>query len=401
QRAIYYDVLTGAADSSSANEALLVGTNDRTFVSEGVQLNGSWTVPALGPFEQTARFGIRVHYDSIDRVHTEDSFLMRSGRLVSTGEPRSITTENAASAIAAAGYVSDEIAFYRLLVAPGIRFEHILTDFEDRATGEIVEGTQYAFLPGVGALYQIIGDPVDPASVRLAVLAGVHQGFSPVAPGQNANVLPEVAVNYEGGARFATEAFETEAIAFFSDYSNITGQCTFSSGCAEELLDDQFNGGEAHVYGLEASAGADIPTPIDIHVPLHVGYTFTRSSFRSTFTSDDPLFGEVEVGDEVPYIPPHQVAATAALVSDRWGMVNLGVTFVDAMRETAGKGEPLPNDVTDAFAVLDVGGQFDILPELAIYAKCDNLLDNHYVASRRPFGARPGRPRFFYVGVKV
>jgi len=401
QRAVYYGVLTGAQDSSSPGETLLVGTNDRTFVSQGIQSNGSVTIPKLGPVGQTLRFGIRLHNDSIDRLHTEDGFLMRSGRLVSNGEPRAVTTDQNASAIAAAGYLADEIALYRLLVAPGLRFEHILTDFEDHATGEIVDGTQSALLPGVGALYQILGDPKDDKSIRLSVLAGVHQGFSPVAPGQNADVLPEVAVNYEGGARFAMQYFETEAIAFFSDYSNITAECTFSSGCSEELLDDQFNGGRAHIYGVEASANADIPTPVDIHLPLSVSYTFTRSAFRDSFTSADPLFGDVQEGDEVPYIPPHQFSATAALVSDRWGMLNLGVTFVDAMRETAGQGEPLPGEATDAYAVLDAGAQFNILPELAIYGKCDNLLDNHYITSRRPFGARPGRPRFFYFGVKV
>jgi Fe(3+) dicitrate transport protein len=402
QRAVYYDVLTGAQDSTAPGETLLVGTNDRTFVSQGIQTNGAWTVPKLGPVAQTIRFGIRLHHDSIERLHTEDGFLMRSSRLVSNGAPRAITTENSASTVAGAGYLADEVAIWRFLVAPGVRFEHILTDFEDHASGEVVAGNQQALLPGIGVLYQVVGDPRKPESIRLALLSGVHQGFSPVAPGQSSDVLPEVALNYEGGARFGgAEYVEAEAIAFFSDYSNITGQCTFSSGCSEDLLDDQFNGGEAHVYGVEASAGTDIPTPVDIHLPIKVSYTFTGSSFRQSFTSADPLFGEVTEGDDVPYIPPHQVAASAAMVSERWGHVSLGFTFVDAMREKAGQGEPLPGEVTDAYAVVDAGAQFNVLPELGVYAKCDNLLDNRYVASRLPFGARPGRPRFFYVGVKV
>ena len=40
-----------------------------------------------------------------------------------------------------------------------------------------------------------------------------------------------------------------------------------------------------------------------------LSYTLTLSRFRESFESDNPLFGSVEVGDHLPYLPTHQGAA--------------------------------------------------------------------------------------------
>jgi Fe(3+) dicitrate transport protein len=389
----YYRVLTGEADSVAPGEALLIGANDRTFVAQGIQSDSTWQLPTLWLIEQKLRFGLRAHYDEIDRFHTEDRHLMRSGALVRDDSPQAVVTDNFARATAFAGYLADDITLWRFLVSPGIRFEHIRTHFEDSLSGAVIEGVQTVLLPGVGVLFQ--------AADEVGILAGVHQGFSPVAPGQTGEVKPEVSVNYEAGGRLTTEVVSLEAIGFFSDYSNITGECTFSSGCREELLDQQFNGGEAHVYGVEVSGQADIPTPINLHIPLTIAYTFTQTELLTAFTSENPQLGDVQPGDELPYVPKHQLAATASLVSDGWGGFSVGATWIDKMRELAGQGEAAPEDETDAAFYLDVSAYGQLLPELQLYGKVSNLLDNRYIASRRPFGARPGAPRMAFVGVKV
>lgn len=81
--------------------------------------------------------------------------------------------------------------------------------------------------------------------------------------------------------------------------------------------------------------------------------------------------------------------------------MHLGVTYMGSMREVAGQGEPPSGYRTDAFAVLDLTAKWRLLPELQVYAKCENLLDNAYIASHAPFGARPGQPRFMYAGLKI
>jgi Fe(3+) dicitrate transport protein len=42
---------------------------------------------------------------------------------------------------------------------------------------------------------------------------------------------------------------------------------------------------------------------------------------------------------------------------------------------------------------------FSLTQNLATYVKIDNLLDETYIAARRPSGARPGLPRTAYVGI--
>jgi Fe(3+) dicitrate transport protein len=131
RRAIFYDVLTGAADSVSSDEALLIGTNDRTFVSQGIQSSSTWKVPKLWLIDQKIHFGARFHYDSIDRLHTEDSHQhgVRPARCA-TGRRVAVTTDNFADTKAFAAYLADDIAIWRFIVSPGMRFEHIRTHFE-------------------------------------------------------------------------------------------------------------------------------------------------------------------------------------------------------------------------------------------------------------------------------
>lgn len=392
QRGVFYDVLTGT-DSVSDQETLLIGTNDRTFVSQGIQSSAAWRLPDLGFVGQRLQLGLRVHNDSIDRLHTADPHAMRGGRPVPTGEPTLTTVDNVGSAIAVAGYVGDEISLGPVMITPGVRMEFITTHFENELSGLIVDGEQRVLLPGVGAIYQPFQS--------LAILAGVHQGFSPVTPGQTGDVKPEVATNYELGGRFTSEFLDAEVTRFISDYHNLSGACTFSSGCDEQNIDNQFNAGRARITGVEASSKISIPTPIDLTIPVGLTYTFTRTVLLESFESDNPQLGTVHAGDELPYVPKHQAAGTVGFLSKEWGGLNIGFSYVEGTREKAGSGEPPPGGETDSYVVIDLSASLRLLPELSLYGKVENLLNNDYIASRSPFGARPGRPRFIYGGVKI
>lgn len=408
-RAPFYDLLTGAADSSAPGETFVLSNNDRRFVSQGIQTTSRWEVPKLGPVEQAVHVGLRLHYDSAKRLHTEDGYLIRGGRLVSTGETPITTTDNKGEAIAFAAHARDEVSIWRFLIVPGIRFEYVRTSFNDALAPDdaenSVEGSdgQVAVLPGVAVLYQ--------ATDELGFLAGLHQGFSPVTPGQPDSVKPELSLNVEGGARLSLDDVQADVVGFFSDYSNLSGQCTFSSGCSDAFLNQQFNGGRAFIYGVEASAKADIPTPIPLHFPLTAAYTFTQTQLRTPFTSSNPQLAEVEAGDELPYVPKHQLSGTVGVIYDEVGGIDFSAVWIDRMREAAGQGSPLPVEevplddfgrlFTDHTVNLDLAAYGQVLPEVQVYGKIENLLDRRSIVSRRPFGARPTRPLFVQVGIKV
>lgn len=368
-----------------------MGDNHRRYLSQGAQLTSLLQIPKLGRVEQRARIGLRYHYDQIRREHTEDSFVMRSGRLESEGRAQLLNTDNLGEAHAIAGYLVDEIQLFDLMLTPGVRIEHIRTRFEDDKAGTTVEQVQQAVLPGVGALYSIVGG--------LSAVAGVYQGFSPVAPGQSEEARPELSVNYEAGLRFVREELRAEAVGFYNDYSNITGECSFSSGCSAELLDKQFDGGEARIAGVEASLHHRFDWS-KLSVPIRASYTFTHTELLTSFTSSNSLFGDVQAGDEMPYVPRHQAALTSGLHM-KYGGLNLGGSYTSGMREAAGH-EPLDEVMsTDERFVLDALAYVRPVPHAELYLKVDNVLDDVHIASHRPYGARPGRPRFIQVGLRA
>jgi Fe(3+) dicitrate transport protein len=390
RHAVFLSVLRGEADSSSDAEALLMGPNQRDFVSQGVEsvLRTNFTT---GPFAHALEARARYHYDSIARLHSEDAFVMRAGRLEPAGQPTTVLVDNFDDTHAVALSLSDALAIGRVTLTPGVRVELIQSRTTDQLTAVSSRGSANVVLPGLGAHVAV--------TEHLGVLAGLYRGFSPPAPGQPASTLPELSLNAEGGARWARRGERLEVIGFFNDYANLTDVCTFSNGCLDEQRDRQFDAGRAHIYGLEAYAekrwrlGAVV-------VPLSLTYTFTGSRMLSTFSSDDPVFGQVREGDELPYVPKHLFNATAGL--DVWRVsANAQVSFIDRMRERAGQGVLVDSLATDAQWVVDVHVGFKLTDWAQATFDGRNLGNSQAIVGRRPFGARPNAPRTFIGGLKL
>ncbi|WPB80456.1 TonB-dependent receptor [Archangium violaceum] len=391
RNSIYYGVLTGQFDSSTREESLLIGPNKRVFVSQGLQSVARWST-TTGPLSHNLEAGVRYHYDSIDRLHTEDGFRMVGGALVPEGEPTATTANNKDSTYALALHATDAISWGPLVVTPGVRLELIRSKSRDRLLGESQSGALEALMPGVGvygALTQALG-----------LFGGVYRGFSPPAPGQPEAVLPEQSVNYEAGARWTRRGERLEVVGFFNDYSNLTDICTFSNGCLNDNLDRQFDAGEAHIYGLEVFAEKTFRTQVGVSFPVSVAYTFTQTRLLEDFRSADPQFGLVRAGDELPYVPWHQLFATAGVEGARWGAY-VNASFVDVMREVAGQGVIPEGEKTDALLTFDVNANWNVTRWGQVYLSARNVLDQQGIVSRRPFGARPNAPRTVILGFKL
>jgi Fe(3+) dicitrate transport protein len=390
RNAVFAAVVSGRADSSSGAETLLIGPNQRAFVSQGIETRARWDV-ATGVIAHRLEYGMRLHHDRVERRHSEDPFRLLQGELVPEGGPTVVTAFNEAWTEALALHATDAITWKGLTLTPGIRVEAMRSAFVDRIAGTEQRALTNVFLPGVG-LYYALTD-------FFGVFGGVHRGFSPPAPGASQRVKPELSVNYEAGARFSERAWRVEAIGFYNDYSNITDVCTFSSGCVQQNVDRQYDGGRARIYGLEAFAQF-APVIGPIAVPFTAAYTLTRSEFQTSFRSEDPIFGDVVAGDEMPYLPRHQAGASVG-IETRYGGGALGATYVSAMREEAGS-EALSNTLaTDELFMLDVSANCRVAKPLVVYANVRNLFDDHSIVSHRPFGARPNAPRWIQVGLRA
>jgi Fe(3+) dicitrate transport protein len=384
------------AGDTSPDDAITKRANNRTYYSQGIQAQLEWDF-GFGDIEAAITTGLRIHDDEEDRFQHENAYRMEDGALTVTtpGAPGS-TTNRVSNADVRSLFVDTEIRTGRLILTPGVRFEDIdmqrldfATDDPTRANGptRVRRNSTSVVIPGVGALYRL--------NDEWRFLAGVHKGFNPPAPGST--VDEETSVNIEAGARFDSGELSFESIYFINDYDNLVGTVTESTGGGGEV-GEQFDGGEVVVSGLELSTAYawDIGK---VDVPLSLKYTWTtEAEFRSAFDSGFGPWGKVEVGDELPYIPEHQFRVTGGLLSEKWS-VNVAANYVGQMRSKAGQGSFEPLESIDSHFVWDLVASWQFTQRLASYVKVDNLLDETYIAARRPAGVRPGLPRTAYLGL--
>lgn len=386
RREVLFDVISGRQDSQGADEQLLLGNNDREFLSQGVQ--STFTRKDGGAsWANRVEVGARVHYDTIVRDHSEAPYDMVSGRPVMAGDVYS-TAQNQGETLAFAAFVQDQWSFGRWTVAPGIRIEHYRQSLTSGATE--IQNDDTVVVPGLGFNFEILE--------HLNALAGVHRGFSPTAPGQ-VGVGAETSVNYETGLRYSDARRDRllELVGFFNDYDNLVGDCAFSAGCDVSALDSQFDGGEVDVFGAEFAGHWAFALSQAYTLKVRAAYTWTHGEFRSNFSSENPQYGLVEEGDELPYVPEHQAAMGLSLDHGAFS-INTATSYVARMREEASQGDDAR--WTDAQWMLDAGASWFATTQWTVYARGENLLDDRGIASRRPFGARPFRPRQAAVGAK-
>ncbi|MDF2696929.1 MAG: ligand-gated channel protein, partial [Labilithrix sp.] len=165
--------LRGDIDSGDTT-TILIGPNDRTFVSQGVQTQVH-AAARTGPVRHRFTYGVRAHYDQIVRKHTQDGFLVRNGQLVPDGRVTELTADNTASTHALALWAVDAMTFGPVTLTPGARIEAIHASYTERLipadTPTLgIDGAVYqAIIPGVSGYWAL--------SRHLGVLAGVHKGF--------------------------------------------------------------------------------------------------------------------------------------------------------------------------------------------------------------------------------
>jgi Fe(3+) dicitrate transport protein len=391
----YLSILRGQVASANATQAILIGPNERNYISQGVETRLNWTAKT-GPFSHRLEAGFRYHNDYIDRHHSQSAFLVDGDALTPVNAYPQTTAFNKESTHAVAMHASYAVSWQNLTITPGIRTELIRSRSKDRLTGSELTAFNGVVLPGVGA-YQGLWR-------GLGLLAGVYQGFSPPPPG-SAKAKQEKSINYEAGARFTERLLRAESVFFYNDYKNLTDICTESSGCTGAdpttggVLNQQYSAGAVRTYGLEVLLEHEIPVKV-WRIPVGLAYTWTRSSFQSSFTSDDPIFGSVQKGDEMPYVPRNQVRAQLGVEHPR-ASFNANFTYVSREREVAGRGSLNDTIATDAQTLVDIAGSAKVWGPISVYATINNLLDQQYIVSRRPFGARPNGPRWTHVGLKA
>ena len=390
----HFDIVKGSVTSDA--DAIGIKANNRKYYAQGIQtkLDYHWY---NGDAFHDLEIGARYHYDEEDRFQWLDKYAISntgSLSLTTAGIPGT-DANRITSAKAFASYITYKLKYNQWTFTPGVRYENITLQREDFGTNDtsrsgvnvaINDNNVGVFIPGIGSNYQFNND--------FSLFGGVHKGFSP--PGNQDGQEPEESINYELGTRFNLGKLKGEFVGFFNDYSNLLGSDLAATGGTGSL--DQFNAGEVTVNGIELLLNYNFTnTDAKFSWPVSFGYTFTNTEFQNSFGSSEDLWGVVTVGDELPYIPKHQLNGAISLEHKSFE-INLNARFNGEFRTLAGSGNIPTNERVDSNFIIDVSGKYFLSKSLSLTANIINLLDTTYAVSRVPAGLRPGHPFGAYAG---
>ena len=381
----FLEVLKGERDSR-LSESLRFGINNRTYFSRGIKLNHNYSFLNSHNLD----VGFLYHEDQIKRDHLlQDAQMRESGGLDKAEAFIDESNTNTDKARTYRVYALMDSKISNFILKGGARLEKVFLNRLNRITDRSVSREDVIVVPGLGLTYKINQENMS--------FIGVNKGITLPSPGQDESTAPEESINYEMGYRLRKENLNLDLVAFYNGYSNILGTCTFSSGCTAQDLDVQFNGGEATVYGLEFLLASKFNVK-EFSMPISISATYTSAEFSNSFESNNREWGvgRVESGDPLPYVPN-----LSAVLSLGFNYKKFENQFIYSYRSKVFDQSVDDNRLTvNAFGTLNLMSRYNYNKAFSGYLKIDNVFDQVYVSSLRPFGFRPGAPRWVTFGLE-
>jgi Fe(3+) dicitrate transport protein len=379
-------LLNGDRDGAGPEENLILGNNDRRYLSQGIQLVSRFDL-AGDEFSNDLSIGVRIHRDYVKRNHTEKTAEMKSGHLSYLPDSLKQTSLTHDESRAFTAFADNEFSIGNFVLSTGLRIELVKNISHDPIVNSSKENNESVIIPGAGINYSI--------TPNLVALLGVNRGVTLVGPGQDESINEEVSTNYETGLRYLNNEWSGEILGFYSDYSNLKGTCTFSSGCTGINLDQDFNGGQAEVLGIESQ----ISTKFQSHefiFPVSLNYTKTFARFSKDNFSNNEEWGNglIKKGDPLPYISTDMVNFKIGMEYKRFS-TEASFSWKGNM---ADQSVEIGRKIIPSHEVIDWSMGYQINNDGRLYAKIDNVLDKKYLTSLRPYGARGGKPQMTTIG---
>jgi len=388
-------LIKGERNSNGSDiDTLDITENARDYLSQGLETRATYFLSSAN-IEQEISAGLRYHYDEIERKHKQFGYIVSNQNLINDGIDHGYKSLNKGETTAIALFVNDEISVDQWIINAGLRFEQ----YDGKYTNKLnvntdTDRSDSIVLPGLGVVYQV--------NEQWNVIAGVNKGFSPNGPAASDDIDPEESINYEYGLKYLDDNLQAELIGFFSDYSNLIGRCGVSdTGCS---VGDEFNGGSVEVSGLEALMNYQHELE-GFTIPLELSYTYTESAFQENFEVNFGQWGKVNKGDELPYLPEHQLRFTTGLKAENWDLLAT-IKYISEMRDQPGqqsfKDEYAQNgeQYTQALTTLDLSASYYIDDNWTTQLVLENITDETEAVSYKPFGARPNKPRAAVATIK-
>ncbi|MCU0406679.1 MAG: TonB-dependent receptor plug domain-containing protein, partial [Ignavibacteriaceae bacterium] len=361
------------------------GNRNRQFEVAGVEPRFNYNYN-IGNLKNELEGGFRFHYErALEQRIDGQSADAKSGNLredeIRTGYAESIFAQNRI-------FISSNFT-----VIPGIRIEnfHYERDiFRIAYTDTSISNNDNLLtpIPGIGFNYNFNND--------YSIFAGVHRGYAPprikdaiTNDGTALNLDAELSWNYEAGIRASIASpVYIEFTGFLMDFSNQVIPVSASSGGSGTGL---VNGGETMHIGAEAGIR------FDFHQLLRTSYIISLTAYstyvNSTYSNDRFItIGNEKVnvnGNKLPYSPEFMFTGSLDFNTTFGLGFNLSATYVsEQFTDELNTNEAVPSGETGlmpSFITTDITANY-LLTDLnsSVYFSVKNLMDERYIASRRP-----------------
>ena len=391
-----------------------VRANNRSYESQGIESVGYFRFGGQ-EVQHEIQAGIRLHQDSIRRFQWEDTYTQAVNGTI-TGVTRG-TPGDAGDRFqetkALAVYLQDTIETGNWTITPGVRYELLEQRSEDpKGTLQSTGGTknrdgknQFSVNAyGIGAAYQF--------NKQWTGFSGLHTGYSTPSPRATSSGLdPETSTAFEIGARYTNlpNALAVESTFFYTAFNDLI--VTDNVGGTGTGADENF--GKVNSFGLELAVQYDagIAKQWGVSTPSFISATYTNATQvnDSKSTDAESIFSYGKAGNAVPYIPELTLSIGTGVETANWGAFITGSyvseTYTSANNvstQTDGAGNPDARyGKTDAYFTTDVSAFYRMNKQVKLLGGVQNLLDESYVVSRQPYGARGGLPQYVYAGIEV
>lgn len=297
-----------------------------------------------------------------------------------------------------------------LSLTPGLRLENFSfsrdifrINFVD--TNLVAKDNLFSMVPGIGVNYNFNNE--------YSIFAGMHRGFAPprvkdaiTSGGESLNLDAELSWNYEAGIRVSIlNTIALEFTGYMLDFSNQVIPVSESSGGSGTGF---VNGGKTIHTGIEAGLKIDVGTLLNssVGIMLNTNATFSSSEYNADrFVTVNSERMNIK-GNKLPYSPDHFITSSIDISVPMGLGLNIsgtyiGEQFTDELNTTvaSASGEI---GMMPSYYVFDVTGRYDIESiNSSIYFSLKNLLDERYIASRRPQGIKVGLPRIITAGIEL
>lgn len=268
-----------------------------------------------------------------------------------------------------------------------------------RDTALVAGNVIQEIIPGMGFNYR-------PAQ-KLNFFGGVHKGYAPprtkdaiTAVGDVLDLDAEESWNYELGFRSEMSSWVfMEMTGFFMDFSNQIIPVAESAG---GLGFGVVNAGATRHRGVESAIVFDLSNLFGFS-KSKLTYDINATYALSTYAADR-FIGDVNInGNRTPYAPNWFVNSAMTLETEsgfgaRLSLNYVGEQFTDELNREIPSLNGRDGKI-DAYTVVDAMLSYDVKKWNSRFnLSVKNLLDERYIANRRPQGIRVGIPRFITAG---